>query len=158
MPDSVIVTKDIQAPPETVFALVSELSRMGEWSSEATGGKWIGNASGPQIGAKFEGTNKNGSKKWKTISTVTAFESPRLFSFRVAAPVKVADWTYQVDPTPTGCTVTETWTDLRNPFIKLLGKSFSGVSDRVAHNRASMIHTLDQVAKTAEAQPHQQNP
>lgn len=43
----VTVTREIAAPPEQVWDLVSDMTRMGEWSPEAPGGKWLGGASGP---------------------------------------------------------------------------------------------------------------
>ncbi len=123
---------------------------MGEWSPEALGGEWIKGATGPAVGAQFKGDNQNGSKSWTTIATVTAWEPARRFEFRVTGPVKVAQWSYQFTPAGAGCQVTETWTDLRNPLIKLLGKPFSGVGDRVSHNRATMQKTLDRLATAAE--------
>ena len=37
---------DIEAPPERLYPMVSDLSRMGEWSPENRGGKWVGGATG----------------------------------------------------------------------------------------------------------------
>ena len=64
----------IAAPAETVWALVSDLPRMGEWSPENAGGKWVKGATGPALGAVFEGTNKNGFRRWSTMVTVIACE------------------------------------------------------------------------------------
>ena len=46
MSDQVVVTKDIAAPAATVWALVSDLPRMGEWSPENCGGQWVKGATG----------------------------------------------------------------------------------------------------------------
>ena len=53
----VVVTKEINASPETVFAMVSDLTRMGEWSPENQGGQWVKGATGPAVGAQFKGRN-----------------------------------------------------------------------------------------------------
>ena len=37
MADIVSVSREVAAPPEEVFALVSDLTRMGEWAPEAQG-------------------------------------------------------------------------------------------------------------------------
>ena len=58
--ESVSVTREIHAPAEQVWAMVSDVTRMGEWSPENLGGAWLGTATGPQPGAKFRGTNRNG--------------------------------------------------------------------------------------------------
>jgi uncharacterized protein YndB with AHSA1/START domain len=51
----VSVTKDISASPESIWALVTDLPRMGEWSPENRGGEWLKGATGPSVGARFKG-------------------------------------------------------------------------------------------------------
>ncbi len=143
--------RDIAAPPERVWALVSDITRMGEWSPESTGGSWKDGASGPAVGAKFAGTNANGKKSWSTNCVVTECEQAQEFGFRVTAVgLKIAHWNYRIEPTATGCHVTETWTDERGGFAKFAGKLASGVADRATHNRAGMEQTLVALAAAAE--------
>jgi uncharacterized protein YndB with AHSA1/START domain len=152
MPDEVSVTRDIAAPAERVWAMISDVTRMGEWSPENDGGQWIGGATGASVGAKFRSANHNGKKKWKTVSKVVAAEPARRFTFAVTAiGLKVAEWSYSFEPTPTGCRVTETWTDQRGSIAKTLGKPVSGVDDRRAHNQAGMEQTLERLAAAAES-------
>jgi uncharacterized protein YndB with AHSA1/START domain len=154
MVKEISVSQTVEASPATVWAMVTDLTRMGEWSPEATGGTWVGDATGPAVGAKFNGNNKNGKKSWSTVSTVTTFEPERRFAFDAkAAGMKIARWTYEIEPTPTGCVVTETWTDQRNAILPLLGKIASGVSDRTEHNRAGMVTTLANLAAAAVTAP-----
>jgi len=63
----------------------------------------------------------------------------------------VALWTYRFETTDAGCTVTETWDDERNAFVKFMGKPVSGVADRATHNRAGMEETLRNLKAAAEA-------
>ena len=42
----VSVTREIDASAETVWAMVSDVTRMGEWSPETDGGAWLGGATG----------------------------------------------------------------------------------------------------------------
>ncbi|MBJ7509613.1 MAG: SRPBCC family protein, partial [Ilumatobacteraceae bacterium] len=37
----VIISKEVNATPQAVWALVSDLPRMGEWSPENQGGEWV---------------------------------------------------------------------------------------------------------------------
>ncbi|MGZ4713319.1 MAG: SRPBCC family protein [Acidimicrobiia bacterium] len=149
--DTLSVETDIAAAPETVWSLISDITRMGEWSPESTGGKWKGGASGPAVGAKFAGTNANGKKSWSTDCEVTDCEPGRTFGFRVTAVgLKIARWNYVIEPTPTGSHVTETWTDDRGGFAKFAGKLASGVADRAPHNRAGMEQTLAALKAAAE--------
>lgn len=66
-------SRDIAAPAEKLWSLVSDLPRMGEWSPENAGGKWVKGATGPALGARFKGNNKNGVRRWST--TVTSWRA-----------------------------------------------------------------------------------
>lgn len=148
----VSVEQVITAPPDELWARVSDLTRMGDLSPESAGGRWLRGATGPVVGAKFKGDNQNGKKKWSTTGTVIEAEPGRVFAFDVTAgPFKVARWVYRFEPTESGCRVTETWTDQRGWFAKRTGKPISGVEDRASHNRATMVATLDRLAALAEA-------
>lgn len=147
MSHQIEVTKVVAATPEQVYALVSDLCRMGEWSPENTGGTWVKGATGPAVGAKFEGTNQLGKKKWKTISTVTAADAGREFAFDVtAAGMKVAGWGFSLEPADGGTAVTHFWDDHRNAAIAKLTGLALGVKDRAVHNKANMETTLEQLA------------
>ena len=63
MTTNVSVTRDIAASPAKVWEMLSDLPRMGEWSPENTGGKWVRGATGPAVGARFVGSNRNGKKR-----------------------------------------------------------------------------------------------
>ena len=149
--NEVIVEQDIDAPAEKVWAMVSDVTRMGEWSPEATGAEWQGGASGPAVGAKFKGLNRNGKRSWSTNCTVTECEPAAAFAFKVAAGgLSIGTWSYRLTPTATGCHVSETWTDTRGGIARFLGKFVSGVADRSAHNRSGMEQTLGALAAAAQ--------
>jgi uncharacterized protein YndB with AHSA1/START domain len=152
MSNEVTVTKVINAPASEVFEMVSHLERMGEWSPENTGGKWVKGATGPAVGAKFEGTNANEKTTWKTLAIVTDMSKPTGFGFRVVVgPVKVAKWSWAIESTnDSSCRVSHSWTDQRSALAKFLGKLSTGISDRSVHNKTVMTTTLDRLAAAAE--------
>ena len=152
MTEQVSVSREISAPAEQVWAMVADVTRMGEWSPENEGGTWLGGATSAQPGAKFRSTNRVGKRKWKTVATVVDSESGSRFSFRVGTMgLKVAEWSYTFEPTPTGCKVTESWVDQRPGFFKPITQLATGVTDRASHNRAGMTQTLDRLAAVAES-------
>jgi len=153
MTNEISVQREIHAPAEQLWAMISDVTRMGEWSPETTGGAWLKGATGPAVGAKFKGVNQNGKKTWSTVCTVTEADPGNAFVFRVdVGPLKVAEWSYRFTPAEGGCTVTETWTDKRGGLVKKLGKPLSGVDDRATHNKAGMEQTLQHLAEAAEKQ------
>jgi uncharacterized protein YndB with AHSA1/START domain len=148
--DHVSVARDIAAPPDVVWSLISDVTRMGDWSPETTGCEWRKGATGPVEGARFRGRNQAGSRKWSTECVVTRAEPGRSFAFEVVVgPIDVAEWSYRIEPTADGCRVEESWTDRRGWVAKKLGSLASGVSDRATHNRQTMERTLERLATAA---------
>ena len=146
------MTQQVRAQPSVVYDLVSDVTRMGSWSPETTSCRWLGDATGPALGARFRGTNRHGPLlRWTTTCTVTAAEPGRRFAFDVSfAGVPIARWAYDLEPTATGCTVTEIWDDLRKRLLRLASVPLMGIADRAAHNRRGMQATLTALAAAAE--------
>lgn len=152
MAADVTVTRDVAASPETVWEMISDLPRMGDWSPENVGGTWVGGATGPAPGAKFRGVNRSEQRSWKTVAKVVDADPGRRFAFMVTVGgLPVAEWAYDLEPTESGCRVTESWTDRRPGFFKPIAAKVTGVSDRVRHNRSTMEATLAALAAAAEA-------
>jgi hypothetical protein len=153
MNDEVRGTETIAAPPEQIYALISDLPRMGEWSPENTGGKWLGGASSATVGSTFKGDNRNGSKSWSTKVTVTAANPGKEFAFAISfGPLSVAEWRYDLVGDGESTTITETWRDRRNPVLRRFGGVVAGVSDRAAYTQVSIDTTLAALKVAAEAQ------
>jgi hypothetical protein len=146
------VSADIGAPANEVWALVSDLPRMGQWSPENTGGRWIGGATGPAVGAKFRGTNRKGLRRWSTTCTVTAADEGKRFTFEVTyGPLAISTWDYSFTGNGSATTVVEEWTDRRPGWMKTMSGPVMGVLDRAGHNRRGMEHTLEQLKAAAES-------
>jgi hypothetical protein len=144
-------TVAVDAPPERVFALVSDLPRMGELSPENTGGRWLGGATKPAVGVRFRGSNRNGWRRWSTVVRVVTHEPPERFAFEVdSLGLAVSRWTYVVAARPGGCTVTESWTDRRGRAMDVIGLLASGVGDRRVYTAQSIERTLAAVKSRAE--------
>lgn len=137
----------IDAPAPTVYALVSDLPRMGEWSPECTRATWTSGAVGPAVGARFVGHNRVGAIRWITFGRVVDADPGRRFAFSIHfGPIPVSLWAYDFTPTSSGCEVTETWTDHRPAVLRLLFRPIFG--NRTARN-ARGIHTTLTRLKTA---------
>ncbi len=84
------------------------------------------------------------------VCTVVVAEPGRTFGFGVAVgPFSVARWQYQFEAADGGCVTTETWTDRRGWMIRRYSR-LRGIRSRAAHNRETMIVTLDGLAAAAE--------
>lgn len=72
----------VQADAAAVYHLVSDITRMGEWSPECYGGSWVGDAAGEQ-GSRFHGFNREGEMMWVSESVVTRADADQSFEFSV---------------------------------------------------------------------------
>ena len=142
---------EVDAAPEAVYELVSDLPRMGSWSPECTGITWRGDVRRPVGGARFVGHNRSGRLRWSTFGEVVAAEPGRRFAFEVTVgPVRVARWEYLFDTTASGCTATEEWTDRRPALMRKLMDA--AVGSREKANRRGMQATLAALKTEAERQ------
>jgi uncharacterized protein YndB with AHSA1/START domain len=150
MSDALSVSLTIAAPPEELWARVSDVTRMGDWSPETTSGTWIKGATGPAVGARFKGDNRHGKKTWTTVCEVTDCELGLVFAFdAMVGPIRYSNWRYEFEATDDGTLVTEKWTDNRGRLFTWIGGKVSGVSDRRTHNEGTMAATLEALAAAA---------
>ncbi len=144
------VSRQIAAPAQKVWELVSDLPRMGEWSPENVGGKWVKGATGPATGAVFTGKNRNGFRRWSTTATVVDCQPGKAFEIAVTSMgMKVSNWRYEFEDTGGGCQVTESWDDHRTALMRFVASPMGDHSGE--HAKLEMAATLDNVAKAAEA-------
>jgi uncharacterized protein YndB with AHSA1/START domain len=96
----------INAAPERVWGMITDVTRMGEWSPETWRAEWL-NGSAAALGGEFRGDNRRGPFKWSTSCRITAFDAPRKFAFSTDAGTV---WAYTLDSAGTGTRITESYT------------------------------------------------
>jgi len=149
---------DIAAPPELVYQIVSDVTNLPKWAAETTKCKWLGEATGPAVGAKFRGVNKHKGRIWAMGCKVTEAEPGSRFAFDVSlAGVTTAHWRYDIEPTENGCRVTES-TRRRTPKAPTNAVNrLLGIKDRDEHNQRNIERTLEQLKAFAEKQAAEQS-
>jgi uncharacterized protein YndB with AHSA1/START domain len=112
----------IARPPAEVWAMVTDVGRMGEWSPETRTAAWVDGATGPAVDARFRGKNRRGPIRWTTTVQVTECEPGRVFAFVVLVGRREATrWTYRFEPADDGgCEVTESYEILWEPWYARL--------------------------------------
>lgn len=95
----------IDRPAEELYDLVTDVGGMGRFSPECTGGRWLGRARGPAVGARFKGTNRRGRIRWSTVNRVVAAERGVEFAFETDG--SGARWRYRFEPEGGSTRVTE---------------------------------------------------
>lgn len=148
------VREHIEAPPEAVYDLVADVTRMGDWSPECVACEWVDGATGPAVGARFRGRNRHGLARWSNKPRVVAAERGKVFAFVAMDPIgrDMTRWTYRFEPTPTGTDLTESFEMIRSIplYIRLTDRWLMGVKDRKADLEANMKRTVDALKIAAE--------
>jgi Polyketide cyclase / dehydrase and lipid transport len=144
--------------PDEVWRLVSDVTRTGEWSPENTGGRWRGGAVGPAVGARFQGSNRNGIFYWRTTAVVIAADVGRRFAFDVsAAGIPIARWDWTMSPASGGTAVSLDWTDRRagplGTAMRRGGLLFVGATIDRAHVQRNIDASLAQLRGNLSAGP-----
>lgn len=151
MTDKIEVSRNIAASPEAVYAAISDVTRMGEWSEECHTCEWHEGFDGPVVGATFDGHNLHGEHEWTTQGKVIEADPGRAFAFECSMmDFHYSTWGYRIEPTETGCRVTEWSEDLRPESALELSKQISGVDNRTERNRQTMSGTLERLAAALE--------
>ncbi|MBO0844366.1 MAG: SRPBCC family protein [Nocardioides sp.] len=104
------VSVHIDAPPDQVWALVSDVTRIGEFSPETFDARWTRGSTGPEVGASFKGHVKRngvGPTYWSPCQ-VTACVPNEVFEFAVGSDdMTLNNWGYRLEADGDGTEVTE---------------------------------------------------
>jgi uncharacterized protein YndB with AHSA1/START domain len=147
------VTTTIEASPDQIWELIGDPTRMGEWSPECQRVEWARRAGEPAVNARFKGHNRNGWRRWSTTGTIVRYQPGREIAWDVDfASQAIARWSYRIDPDAAGggCTLVESFRDLRSRPFQMLSMVARGVKDVETHNRAGMEETLARIKAAAE--------
>jgi hypothetical protein len=153
-PASAQAELSIDAKPQAVYDLITDLRVLASCAEEAAAMEWRkGDAARP--GAVFKGHNRNGIFRWSTTCTVTHAEPGRAFAFDVRyIGVPVARWRYDIIPIEgtegEGCRVTERTWDRRPGWFARTAWVGTGVRDRAAANAEHIKVTLQRLKEKAE--------
>ena len=142
---------EIAAPPETVWALVSDVARMSSWSPQVV--RSIVRGRPVREGTRFYNLNRRGLLFWPTQARVVRCEPHHAFAFRIKENWTV--WSFTLAPTADGGT--------RVVERREAPRGISGVSRRLTRIalggqriftdelRAGMRETLARIKAEAEA-------
>jgi uncharacterized protein YndB with AHSA1/START domain len=140
---------DIAAPPAKVWALVSDLRLMPQWSPQCR----MMRALGPlRQGTRTINFNRRGRMFWPTTSRITEFVPDRKLAFRVTENNTV--WSYELEPTATGTRLIESRhaeNGVKPMSNALVNSLMGGVSNFEQELREGMNDSLARIKAAAEA-------
>lgn len=149
------VSAYVAAPPAEVYAVVADVTRMPELSPEIAACRWLNGATEPEVGARFEATNRAGArgKSWRNRPVVTIADPGREFAFsRTESFAGTVVWRYRFTREGTGTRVTESY-EVTRPVTRvgwfIIEKVF-GCPDRRGDLRSGMEATLQRLRAVVE--------
>jgi len=144
-------TLHIDAPPDRVYAVVSDIRRMGEWSPECQRVEWTDGSDAPVPNATFVGHNRGGPMglmKWSRRGRVLTAERGREFAFVTEEGGREGTvWRYRFEPAGEGTRVTESYTV---DWIPTWARIVDVPTNRHRELVEAMRHTLQQLKTAAE--------
>lgn len=149
----------VDAPPERVWALVSDIGLMPAMSDELQSVEWVDGATGPAVGARFLGRSKHEALgEWATTSEIVEFEPGRVFAWAVGDPAEPsATWRFRVEPRDGGTELSQ-WmrlgpgrSGLSLAIDRMPEKEQKIVFVRMREFERNMTATLECLKKRAEA-------
>lgn len=146
------VTVHMQAPPERIWDLVSDVTKIGRYSPETFEAEWVGGATGPAVGARFRGhvkRNGRGPTYWAPCRVI-ACEPGREFAFAVGPGRRTINtWRYRLEPAGDGTDVTESFELAPALPVRVYWALLGWARGRTNHN--GMQETLERIKAEVEA-------
>ena len=138
--------------PDTLYDMVSDVTRMGEWSPICRA-CWWDEGGGPRAGAWFTGRNEVPGRVWETRSQVVTAERGREFTFEVNNGW--ARWSYTFAAADGGTELTESWDFLPAGIAGFHQRYGDDAENQIGYRstaaRRGIPETLAAIKKAAES-------
>jgi hypothetical protein len=116
-----LVEEVVDATAWQVWAVISDVTRIGEWSHECRAAWWLDEADGPSPGVRFRGSNRAGWARWGRTCEIVTVDPPRQLVWRTVPTPLFPDstrWAIRLEPTSDGRTlIRQSFTVLRAPWL-----------------------------------------
>jgi hypothetical protein len=143
----------VEASAETLYDLVSDITRTGEWSPVCTSCWWDDEREAGQVGAWFTGRNQLPNRVWQTRSQVAVAEPGREFAWVVGD--SFVRWGFSFNPAETMTTLTESWEFLPDGIAmfeeKYGDQAQTEIADRTRQAFDGIPKTLAAIKRIAES-------
>jgi hypothetical protein len=113
----------VEATVPKVWAVVSDVTRVGEWSHECFGVEWLDGAHGPAVGVRFRGRNRAGRlgwARWSRTCEIVSLDPPSELVWRTVPTLLFPDsteWRIRLEIVDGGTRISQSFTVLRAPWL-----------------------------------------
>lgn len=109
----------VDATVPQVWAVVSDVTRVGEWSHECHSAEWLDDADGPARGARFRGRNRAGRAgwaRWSRTCEIVSLDPPTEIVWRTVPTLLIPDsteWRIRLEPDDGGTRIIQSFDVVR---------------------------------------------
>jgi hemerythrin-like domain-containing protein/uncharacterized protein YndB with AHSA1/START domain len=112
--------------PEQVWAVLADVTRVGEWSHECRSARWLDGARAGGVGVRFAGSNEvplrsGGQLRYSRPCTITSWQPGRELVYLAKSPRinprGSSQWTFLLEPVEGGTRLTQAFCILHLPVL-----------------------------------------
>ncbi|MFD5174525.1 hemerythrin domain-containing protein [Nocardia sp. NPDC058379] len=122
------------ASPAEVWALLTDVTRVGEWSHECRRAEWLGATTTAVEGARFRGHSRNGIMRWSRACTFTTVDPQRELAWITHGGIygDTTEWRFTLEPTDSGTRIVQRYRIISLPvwFDRLIHLTLPAHHDR----------------------------
>lgn len=114
------VQVEVDASVQQVWDVISDVTRVGEWSHECRSARWLDQDRRVIPGARFRGRNRAGWALWSRISEIITVDAPHEFVWRTVPTRLFPDstqWRIRLEPREGRTLITQSFTVLHAPWL-----------------------------------------
>jgi hypothetical protein len=151
---------DISASAILVYDIASDVTRIGDRSTECDGAVWLDGASRPAVGARFRGHNHLGPLRWSTVCEVTSAMPGEEFAFTVVDGKgrEQTRWRYLIEQRGDRTRLTETYEFLWCPLVARLAELPIPRDRQLMRGVQQTIAAVKRAAEHDEPRPDSNHP
>lgn len=143
------VTVDV--PIDTLWAVLSDVTRIGEWSHECRRVRWLRSATTAAPGVRFRGYNRSGRIRWSRVNELFDVRPPLGIAWRTVPSLLYPDsteWRFRLHGDEVRTTIVQEYRVVHlNPLLdRLYARAIPGHQDRDAALAAD-LRRLGDVAR-----------
>lgn len=115
VPVTALTTVESPASPDQVWAVLANVTRVGEWSHECQSAEWLDGATGGAVGARFRGRNRVRFNRWSRTCVVDVWQPGRevMWHSDGQGGLDSTQWRFVLEPHGSGTRIVQSYTILR---------------------------------------------